>query len=66
MPSASPNGVFVFVAFVAGAFAAKRARGKARAALATETQQPDAFATLVRLTYMGYYSRPDLTTSLIP
>lgn len=24
-----------------------------------ETQQPDAFATLVRLTYMGYYSRPD-------
>ena len=42
MPSASPNGVFVFVAFVAGAFAAKRARGKARAALATETQQPDA------------------------
>ena len=24
-----------------------------------ETQQPNAFATLVRLTYMGYYSRPD-------
>ena len=24
-----------------------------------ETQKPDAFATLVRLTYMGYYSRPD-------
>ena len=23
-----------------------------------ETAQPDAFATLVRLTYMGYYSRP--------
>ena len=24
-----------------------------------ETQQPDSFETLVRLTYMGYYSRPD-------
>ena len=24
-----------------------------------EAQKPDAFATLVRLTYMGYYSRPD-------
>ena len=24
-----------------------------------EAAQPEAFATLVRLTYMGYYSRPD-------
>ena len=27
---------------------------------AVETEEPESFATLVRLTYMGYYSRPDI------
>ncbi len=27
---------------------------------AVEAVEPDAFSTLVRLTYMGYYSRPDI------
>ena len=41
-------------------FASLDRAGRVAVLKEAESEEPDSFATLVRLTYMGYYSRPDI------
>lgn len=58
-PRAAVTAVLTCLATTAPEFPALENAQRIAALKSVEAAVPDAFATLVRLTYMGYYSRPD-------